>query len=103
MSCRLSRNQTLAIATLSLLLVCSATPFLMGPAPGEPVKQEISEGVAPSGGPVTDVPVTQTLALSDRKAVDEDDQPEIIDRSVVYPQGKNPTDDPLAVFNTPIQ
>jgi len=104
MSIRLTRNRTAAFSTLLLLVVGASTSFFLSPAPGESAKKEISETAALDLGQKK-APVAvpgQFIPSSDQQAAITE-QEEVVDLSVVYPpEGKNPTDDPLALFNTPI-
>ena len=101
---RISREQTVAIATLSLVLASSL--FVIGAAFGEPAKQEALNTAALRAATTAEKsgPQANRVATpSEPKAAAKDVPPTILDLSVVYPpEVKNPTDDPLALFNTPI-
>jgi len=103
MSIRISREHTVAITALSLVLASSL--FVIGAALGEPTKQETVDTAALRAAATQEKSVAQANRVAippERKTAAKDEQPEILDMSVVYPpEGKNPTDDPLALFNTP--
>lgn len=107
MSIRFTRNRTIALSTLLLLAVGAAPSFFMRPAPGEPMKPATAESASLSvhPEPARSAAVTnKATASQENKAPAQLEETEIVDLSVIYPpEGKNPTDDPLAIFNTPIQ
>ena len=107
MSIRFTRNRTIAISTLLLLAVGAAPPFFMRTAPGEPMKPATVESAALDVRPEpprSAAVAGEAVASQENKTTAQLEETEIIDLSVIYPpEGKNPTDDPLAIFNTPIQ
>ena len=106
MSIRFTRNRTVALSTLLLLAVGAAPSFFVGTAPGEqvnPATTESSSYVHPEP-PGSTVATNKVAASQENKTTAQLEETEIVDLSVIYPpEGKNPTDDPLAIFNTPIQ
>jgi hypothetical protein len=104
MSIRISRERTIAITALSLVLASSL--FVIGSALGEPAKQETVDTAALRAAATEEKLVAQANRVevpSGHETSTKGEQPGVLDMSVVYPpEGKNPTDDPLALFNTPI-
>jgi hypothetical protein len=104
MSVRISRENTAAISALTLVLASSL--FVIGVALGDPATQEIVDTAALRGAATEEKSVAhagRVVTLPERKTATKDEPPGVVDMSVVYPhEGKNPTDEPLALFNTPI-
>lgn len=100
---RISREQTVAIATLSLVLASSL--FVIGAAFGEPAKQEAVDATALGAATTTEKLVARVdhiVTPLERKATAKGEQSTVLDAIVDFQQARNPTDDPLALFNTPI-
>ncbi len=102
MSIRISREQTVAIASLSLVLASSL--FVIGAALGEPANQEIADSATLHAATSAEQMVIQANRVTpfERQSIAQDGAPAALDMPTVDPPGgQNLTDDPLALFNMP--